>query len=106
VATVAEGLLGGILGGEDEKSEVEAPEALAGAEAFGAAIAAIAAQSDAERATELSPRHADAWKLWGDVLAKSGHGEEALAKYDEALKYAPNWKQLRGAREATAKRNM
>ena len=41
-----EGLLGGILGGEDEKPEVEAPEALAGAEAFAAAIAAIASRQD------------------------------------------------------------
>ena len=27
----------------------------------------------------------------------------ALAKYDEALKYAPNWKQLKEAREVVAK---
>lgn len=27
----------------------------------------------------------------------------ALAKYDEALKYAPNWKQLKEAREALSK---
>jgi hypothetical protein len=39
---MAEGLVGGILGEEDEKPEVEAPEALAGAEAFAAAVAAIA----------------------------------------------------------------
>jgi hypothetical protein len=32
-------------------------------------------------------------KAWGDVLAK----------YDEALKYAPNWKQLKEARMAIAK---
>jgi hypothetical protein len=37
------------------------------------------------------------------VLAKQGHAQEALAKYDEALKYAPNWKQLKEAREVTAK---
>jgi Flp pilus assembly protein TadD len=60
------------------------------------------AQADATKATHLSPHHADAWKLWGDVLAKQGHGKEALAKYDEALKYAPNWKQLQEAREAAA----
>jgi len=28
---------------------------------------------------------------------------EVLAKYDGALKYAPNWKQLKEAREAAAK---
>jgi tetratricopeptide (TPR) repeat protein len=41
-----EGLLGGVLGDEDDKPGVEAPEALAGAEAFAAAIAAIASRQD------------------------------------------------------------
>jgi tetratricopeptide (TPR) repeat protein len=49
------------------------------------------------------PHWADPLKAWGDVLAKQGKTEEALAKYDEALKYAPNWKQLKAAREALAK---
>jgi hypothetical protein len=35
-------------------------------------------------------------------LAKRGKIEEALANYDEALKYAPNWKQLKEARQAVA----
>jgi hypothetical protein len=39
-----------------------------------------------------APHWADPLKAWGDVLAK----------YDEALKYAPNWKQLKEAREAAA----
>jgi hypothetical protein len=43
---MAEGMLGGILGDEDEKPEVESPDALAGAEAFAAAIAAIASRQD------------------------------------------------------------
>jgi predicted negative regulator of RcsB-dependent stress response len=43
-------------------------------------------------------------KAWGDVLVKQGNAEGALAKYEEALKYAPNWKQLKEAREALAKR--
>jgi tetratricopeptide (TPR) repeat protein len=43
---MAEGMLGGILGGEGEKPEVEAPEALAGAEAFAAAVAAKLAGND------------------------------------------------------------
>ena len=59
--------------------------------------------TDATRAATLSPHDGDAWKLWGDVLVKQGHAKEALAKYDEALKYAPNWKQLNEAREAAAK---
>jgi tetratricopeptide (TPR) repeat protein len=61
------------------------------------------ALTDATQAATLSPHYADAWKLWGDVLATQGHAKEALAKYDEALKFAPNWKQLKEAREALAK---
>jgi tetratricopeptide (TPR) repeat protein len=62
-----------------------------------------AALTDATQAATLSPHDGDAWKLWGDVLAKQGNAKEALAKYDEALKYAPNWQQLHAAREATVK---
>jgi hypothetical protein len=47
---VAEGQLGGIIGAEEEETEVEAPD--------------------------------------------------ALTEYEEALKYAPNWKQLKESREA------
>jgi hypothetical protein len=43
---MAEGTLGGILGDEDEKAEVEAPEGHASAEAFAAAVAAIASRQD------------------------------------------------------------
>jgi hypothetical protein len=51
---VAEGLVGGILGGEEEKPEVEAPEALASAEAFAAAVAAIASRQDPQVARDTS----------------------------------------------------
>ncbi len=63
-----------------------------------------AALADAAQATALSPHDGDAWKLWGDVLAKQGHAKEAVAKYDEALKYAPHWANLKDARRETAKR--
>lgn len=43
---MAEGLLGGVLGDEDQKPEVEAPEALASAEAFAAAVAAKLSGND------------------------------------------------------------
>jgi tetratricopeptide (TPR) repeat protein len=43
---MAKGMLGGILGHEEEKPEVEAAETLAGAEAFAAAVAAIASRQD------------------------------------------------------------
>jgi tetratricopeptide (TPR) repeat protein len=49
-----EGLLGGILGDEDEKTEVEVPEALAGAEAFAAAVAARLAGGDPNVARDTS----------------------------------------------------
>jgi len=51
---MAEGLLGRILGGEAEKPEVEAAEALAGAEAFAAAVAARLSASDPEVARDTS----------------------------------------------------
>ena len=46
---------------------------------------------------------ADPLKVWGDVLMNQGKTKDALAKYDEALKYAPNWEQLKEARETLAK---
>jgi tetratricopeptide (TPR) repeat protein len=45
---MAEGMFGGILGDKEEKPEVEAPEALAGAEAFASAVAAKLAGNDPE----------------------------------------------------------
>jgi tetratricopeptide (TPR) repeat protein len=51
---MAEGLVGGALGGEEEKPEVEAPGALAGAEAFAAAVAAIASRQDPAVARDTS----------------------------------------------------
>ena len=41
-----EGLVGGILGDDEDRPEVEAPAALAGAEAFALAISAIASRQD------------------------------------------------------------
>jgi hypothetical protein len=38
-----------------------------------------------------------------DVLVKQGYIKEALAKYNEALTYPPDWKQLKEARKAAAK---
>jgi hypothetical protein len=37
------------------------------------------------------------------VLAKQAHARDALAKNDEAIKYAPNWAALKEAHEVTAK---
>ena len=49
-------------------------------------------------ANQRGPHWADPLKAWGDVLVKQG-------KTKEALKYAPNWKQLKEAREALAKQS-
>jgi len=43
---MAKSLVGGALGGEEGKPEIEAPEALAGAEAFAAAVAAKPSGND------------------------------------------------------------
>ena len=51
---MSEGLLGGILGEEDENSEVEATETLARADAFAAAVAARLSASDPEIARDTS----------------------------------------------------
>jgi tetratricopeptide (TPR) repeat protein len=53
-------------------------------------------------ANRKAPTWADPLKAWGDVLAGQGHAEEGLAKYDEALKYAPSWQELKESRAALA----
>jgi hypothetical protein len=37
------------------------------------------------------------------VLAQHGQRKDALANYDDKLKYAPNWKALKETREALAR---
>jgi hypothetical protein len=56
-----------------------------------------------EDASEKGPHSTGPLKVRGDVLVKQGQHRESVAKYDEALKYAPNWKELREARESAAK---
>lgn len=94
---MAEGLLGGVLGGQDEKLEVEAPEALAGADGFAAAVAARLSASDPEAARDTSTflkRQAQ--------LLETQH--KTLRKYDEALRYAPGQRSKRLARHWRSKR--
>jgi tetratricopeptide (TPR) repeat protein len=55
------------------------------------------------RANLRGPTWADPLKAWGDVLVNQGKIDEAHSKYEEALKYAPNWKQLKDALEALTK---
>jgi tetratricopeptide (TPR) repeat protein len=62
-----------------------------------------AAEADTSAAVAKAPNWADPWKAWGDVLAREGRWKEALAKYDEALKYAPAWAELHQARDAAVR---
>lgn len=64
-----------------------------------------AAQADFATAHAKSPHFADPFKAWGDTLARAGRWKEALAKYDEALKYAPAWAELQTARSMAVKRS-
>jgi len=41
-------------------------------------------------ARQEGPLRADPLKAWDDVPARQGHTKEALANYDEALRFAPN----------------
>jgi tetratricopeptide (TPR) repeat protein len=61
------------------------------------------AETDVSAAAAKAPHWADPWKAWGDVLAREGRWKDALAKYDEALKSAPAWAELRQARNAAAR---
>jgi tetratricopeptide (TPR) repeat protein len=85
-----------------------APSLPAGYYSWGLALARHgdlpAAIEQLKLANLKGPTWADPLKAWGDALAKQGHAEEGLAKYDEALKNAPNWKELKEAREALAKK--
>jgi tetratricopeptide (TPR) repeat protein len=85
-----------------------APDLPAAYYSWGVALAKhgdlVSAEAKLKDANKRGPHWADPLKAWGDLLAKQqGTAKDALAKYDEALKYAPNWKQLQEAREALAK---
>jgi hypothetical protein len=55
------------------------------------------------RRGQRGPHWADPLKAWSNVIMKQNSAKDTLANYDETLKYAPNWKQLKKAREAAAK---
>lgn len=63
-----------------------------------------AAGADLATAAAKAPHFADPLKAWGDLLGREGRWGEAVAKYDEALKYAPAWQQLKQAREDASRR--
>jgi tetratricopeptide (TPR) repeat protein len=62
---------------------------------------ALALHGDLERAAEIlrtahekGPRYADPLELWGEVLIRQDRSDLALAKFEEASHYAPNWGRL------------
>jgi tetratricopeptide (TPR) repeat protein len=63
------------------------------------------AETDLARASAQAPHFADPLKAWGDVLMRENRHAQALAKYNEALKYAPAWDALRRARDAAVARS-
>jgi tetratricopeptide (TPR) repeat protein len=54
-------------------------------------------------ANQRGPHWADPLKAWGDVLASKGKWREAVAQYEEALKYAPAWQALHTAHDAATR---
>ena len=74
---MAESLLGGILGEEDETPELEAPETLVGAEAFAAAVVAIASRQDPQVARDTSAFLTKQSRLL-DIQAQHLEDEHAL----------------------------
>jgi tetratricopeptide (TPR) repeat protein len=84
-----------------------APSIPSGYYSWGVALAKHGNLDDAaakfKGANLKGPHGADPLKAWGDVLMERGQGKKALQKYDEALKYAPNWAALKNSREAAAK---
>jgi tetratricopeptide (TPR) repeat protein len=89
------------------KAVTLAPSLPAGYYSWGLALAKhgdlAGAAEKLKLANQKGPHWADPLKVWGDVLMKQNNAKEALIKYHEALKYAPNWKQLKEAHEAAAK---
>jgi len=56
-------------------------------------------------ANQRGQHWADLLKALGDAPLKQGKPGDALAKYDEALQFAPQWQQLKAARDAGAKQS-
>jgi tetratricopeptide (TPR) repeat protein len=84
-----------------------APDLPAGYYSWGVALARhgdlAGAEAKLRDANLRGPHWADPLKAWGDVLVKQGKTKKALATYDAALVYAPNWKELKEARDLAAK---
>ena len=71
-------------------------------------LAEAAQDADSEAAVDFAAAHrsaphlAEPLKAWGDLLVSQGRWRNALEKYEEGLRYAPNWEMLKQAREVAA----
>ncbi len=63
------------------------------------------AEADFAAAHQRTPKFADPLKLWGDLLSQKGNWKDAVAKYKEALNYAPNWPALQEALATAVRRD-
>jgi tetratricopeptide (TPR) repeat protein len=85
-----------------------APDLPAGYYSLGLALARhgdlAGALDNLKAAIQRGPHWADPLKAWGDILGAQGRWDEALAKYRQALAYAPNWVELLQARDRAAAR--
>lgn len=61
-------------------------------------------EADFAKACTNAPHFADPFKDYGDLLAREGRWKDALAKYDEGIKSAPNWPALHQARDIAARK--
>ncbi len=62
------------------------------------------AADDFAAANRCAPHLAEPLKAWGDLLASEGRWADARAKYEEGLRYAPNWAEMKQARDAAARK--
>ncbi len=94
-------------GAQKAYADAVAPDLSAAYFSWGVALAnhgdLAGAEAKLKDANQKGSHWADPLKAWGGALVKRGETKEALAKYDQALKYAPNWKQLQEARAALSK---
>lgn len=65
---------------------------------------AAGALNSLREALRRGPRSAEAWKLQGDALARTGRWREAAAAYARATPLAPAWPALRQARAEAERR--
>jgi Flp pilus assembly protein TadD len=102
-----------VNGTERSRAPVRAKIALAIADAITVVVASPApkmrslGRSSSSRrfaqANRAAPQFADPLKAWGDALAQRGQWAQARVKYDQALRIAPDWLQLRRARAGLSK---